>query len=404
VTVTPSVDTNSQHSQLDPDTEATPLVGDSFSDRGPGLRVGFLQFRFMMQLRYARSWAADSQNPSASYRLVENTIARDDDGLRLHRFFVRLAADPSPYLQFKTIVDLAELVHDNVDAAVKQAFAELRPIPGRLEFTVGLFKLPFSILELDPTAEFPFAELGRADDLIKDLGFAGRDIGAEVTISPLRKPKWLRIAFGAFRGEAKDESKAIVGSLGARIESMPIKGLRIGVDWVGHPSSLVYKNALETSNKDLVPNPADPAYPRAETWSAGHAVSADIMYHRHHLRLAVEGMMGDRVDVDNRYGARSFYGVWALAGYRFRTGFMHMMPAVRAMWWDADREHPVGVRRELSVALNLDFSDNVRLLFDLTRIDVQANTPLLDQPKPIPADAYMQLDDTQLIAQLQVVL
>jgi hypothetical protein len=388
----------------DPEADPSAPTGDPFGGHGSGLRVGFLQFRFLGQIRYGRTFSADSKNASASYRVAENDLARDGDGVRLNRFFVRLAADPLPYLQLKTIIDLAEFVHDNADSAVKQAFVELKPIPKHVEVTVGLFKLPFSILELDPTAEFPFAEFGQADDLVRDLGYAGRDIGAELMVAPLAKAKLLRFAFGAFRGEAKNESNAVVGSIGGRIESTPIKGLRFGVDWVEHPQSIHLRNALETSNKDVMLNPSDPLYPRSEAYSAGRAFSADVQYRRHHLRVAVEGMLGDRTDVDTRYGARSFYAVWGLAGYRFKAATVHWMPAVRAMLWDADREHAVGLRRELAIALNIDFTDNVRLVLDLTRIDVQAGSALLDQPKPLQATPYSQLDGTRMIAQLQVVL
>lgn len=386
------------------ESEPRALDGDVFGDRGAGLRVGFLSFRFLTQVRFRRTWAASSQNASASARVIEDTLAREGDGLGLHRFALRLAADPSPYLQLKSIIDFAEFVHDNADASIKQAYVDLRPIPKRLVFSVGLFKLPFSILELDPTADFPFADLGMVDDLIKDLGFAGRDIGAEVTISPLPKAKWLRIALGAFRGHAKDESKAFVGTLGARIEIRPFKGLRIGADWVGHPQGITYKNPLETSSRDIVPNPADPMYPRSRSWARGQAFSADLLYSRHHIRFSIEGMIGDRVDVDMRYSARSFYAVWGLLGYRFRTRDLHWLPAVRATLWDADRENPVGLRRELSAGLNVDITDNVRLLFEVTRIDVQSDTPLVKQPKPIPQIPYMQLDDTLLTTQLQVVI
>lgn len=388
----------------EPQTASSGLLGDSFGDRGPGLRVGFLQFRFMLQARYTRTSAARSDNASATGRVIEDTLARDGDGFSMNRFFIRIAADPSQYLQLKTIVDLAEFVRDNADSAVKQAFIELKPFPKRVELTVGLFKLPFSILELDPTAQFPFAAFGAPDDLAKELGFAGRDIGVELTIAPLPKPKWLRVAFGAFRGRAKDESHPVVGAIGARIETQPIKGLRLGADWVAHPSRIVHRQPLETSGKDIVPNPADPMYPRAKTWGSGRAVSADIHYQRHHWRLALEGMLGSRVDIDTRYGARNFVAVWGYAGYRIRIGSMHFMPAVRVAWSDADREHDVGVRRELSAALNADLTDNVRILFDVTRRDVQAGTPRLDQPRPLPEAPYMQLDETQGVLQLQVLL
>ena len=113
-------------------------------------------------------------------------------------------------------------------------------------------------------------------------------------------------------------------------------------------------------------------------------------------------MIGTRVDHDTRYGARSFAAIWALGGYRFKVGPIHLLPAVRVEWLDADRQHAVGLRRSLSFALNVDFNKNVRLLFDVTRSDVQAGSPLLDQPKPLPDPAYHELDATRLVGQLQV--
>jgi hypothetical protein len=385
--------------------DVVPLVGDSWGGNPrESMRFGILSFRFLLQARYARTFAAESENPRTSYREIENTLARDGDGWSIHRLFVRIGVDPSKYLEMKTIVDLAELIHDNVDNAVKQAYVTFKPIPKHLELTVGVFKLPFSVLELDPIANYRLADTGAADSLVKDLGFAGRDIGAEITLAPLSKPKRLRLALGVFRGHAHDENGAFVGALGARIESQPWKGLRFGIDWVGHPYEVVYRNATDTSNKDIVPNPADPMYPRAETWTRGQAVSADAKFQRYHLTFMVEGMLGTRVDYDTRYGAGSFAAIWAVLGYRFAVGPIHLMPVVRVEWLDADREHDVGLRRELSFAVNFDVTQSVRFVIDVSRTDVQANSPVLDMPKPLPADPYYELDETRVVGQLQVAL
>jgi hypothetical protein len=214
----------------------------------------------------------------------------------------------------------------------------------------------------------------------------------------------LRFALGAFRGHAHDAAKAGVGAVGARVESQPIKGLRFGVDWVAQPQTIVDKNATETSNKDIVPFPADPQFPRAVTWRKGQAFSADARYQKHHITLMVEGMIGDRVDYDLAYGAKGFYAVWGLAGYRFRVGDMHLMPAFRAEWLDTDRTHPIGLRRELTFAVNLDITRSLRFVIDVTRTDVQSFTPLTDPPKPWPQVPYYELDNTRVIAQLQAVL
>ena len=80
------------------------------------------------------------------------------------------------------------------------------------------------------------------------------------------------------------------------------------------------------------------------------------------------------------------------------------MPAVRAEWLDTDRTHPIGLRRELTFAVNLDITRSLRFVIDVTRTDVQSFTPLTDQPKPWPQVPYYELDNTRVIAQLQAVL
>jgi hypothetical protein len=382
-----------------------PLVGDSWGGTPrTGMNVGILNFRFLLQTRYTATYGAHSDNPSANYREIEETLALDGDGWSIQRLFVRIGVDPSKYLELKTIVDLAELMHDNVDSAVKQAYVNLKPLPKHLELTVGVFKLPFSVLELDPIANYRLADTGEADALIKDLGFGGRDIGAEIMFAPLSKPKRLRFAFGIFRGHAHDEHASIVGALGARIETQPWKGVRFGIDWVEQPHDIVYHNVLDTSKKDVLPNPVDPQYPRAKTWMSGRAFSVDAKFQRYRLLLMAEAMIGTRVDFDTRYGAGTFAAVWGVLGYRFKAGPIHLMPVLRAEWLDADREHPVGLRRELSFALNFDLTQAVRFVIDVSRTDVQANSAVLDPPKPITDPPYYELDETRVVGQLQVAL
>lgn len=381
-----------------------PFVGDSFGSRSAGLQFGILNLRFLLQTRVQRTWASESDNTSSSYRVVENTLARDGDGWSIQRLFVRVGLEPYKQLALKTTIDLAELMHDNPDNAIKQAHVTFKAIPKRLELTVGAFKLPFSILELDPSAKFPYADFGPSNALVKDLGFAGRDIGAELLVSPLSKKRFLRLALGIFRGHTKDENAALVGAVGARIESEPIKGLRFGVDWVGLPYTSTYLQPLETSKKQVNPAPSDPLYPYEKTWSSGNAISVDARYRRHRLLVEAEAMFGKRVDVATRYEANTFAAVWGLVAYRFRVGPVRLMPTLRAEWLDADREHPVGVRRVLSLGFNVYPSQAVRFVLDVARTDVQARSPLLDQPKPIQLTPYYELDETRIIAQLQVLL
>jgi hypothetical protein len=376
------------------------VSGDPWSDEAAGVKLGPISLRTLIQARYGHTFIAHSQNPRAGYAVRENILARDNDGWRLQRLFVRLAANPSPYFGFKAILDFAKLTGDTSDV-LKQAYMTLKPLPQRVEIAAGLLKLPFSTLELDAIADYELADLGAADTLIKDLGFGGRDLGAEVVVAPLPRPQWLRFSAGAFRGHAKDEHASPLGALGGRVEAKPFKGFRVGADVVAMPFRATYKRPFETSSKDELPAPPDPLYPREQRFASGKAYSADLTFERWRLMLRGEGILGDRVDVDTRYGARSFYAVWGLVGYRFHAGPVQLMPAARAEWLDTDREHSVGLRRELSLGLNVLFKKHVRLLLDYTNTVVQAGSPVLEQPQPIPAFPYFDIDHQHLVAQLQ---
>lgn len=377
-------------------------VGDAWADEETPLAAGIFTFRVLLQTRYEHTFAADSSNPAASLALRENVLARDGDGLSVQRFFLRIAATPNEYIGFKSILDLSKLRGSDVSNVLKQAFMQLSPIPKRLEFVAGVFKLPYSILELDPVARFELPNLGQADDLIKNLGFAGRDVGVEVMFAPLPRPRWLRVQLGMFHGHAKDEHSSPVGALGARLETKPIKGLRVGVDVVGMPASITYKQPFETDSDEVLPNPTDLMYPRAQNWGKGVAYSADVSYTRKYFSVRAEAMLGDRVDIDERYKARSFWSAWGLAAYRFKVSVLGIMPAVRVEWLDTDREHASGGRLELSAALNVLYKKRVRFVLGATHTDVQPNTPVIEQPRPLPGTPYFALDRTRLTFQLQL--
>lgn len=191
---------------------------------------------------------------------------------------------------------------------------------------------------------------------------------------------------------------------GEQTQSTPLKGLRLGAAAVGMPTSNDYKRPFDTSGKDVLPAPPDPLYPREQRWAAGKAYGVDVTYERHRLMVRAEGLLGDRVDVDERYGARSFWSAWALAAYEVRWGGFSITPALRAEWLDSDREHDVGRRREVTAGVSIPYKERARFLLDVKRTDAQRGTPVLDSPKPLPAVPYFERDSTRVTAQFQLEL
>jgi hypothetical protein len=318
---------------------------------------------------------------------------------------MRMAVTPKPWLSFKGTLDFAKLRGSNVSDVIKQALATLRPYEKRLEIYAGVFKIAYSILELDPVAQYELTDFGDANELINNMGFAGRDVGVAVMFAPLPKPKWMRVVLGTFRGRAENEHSSPFGVMAARVESKPwVKGFRIGASVVGMPSAVSYKQPFETSSKDVLPNPPDPLYPRELRWDSGVAYGADISYTRKRFSIRMEGLLGDRVDVDQRYNARSYGAVWALVAYRFKVGPIGLMPAARIEFMDADREHDTGGRRIVSFGLNVLYKRSVRFVLDVSHTEVQDNTAVIEQPQPLPYMPYMALDNTRVTGQLQIEL
>ncbi len=384
------------------DRDSSSYLGDPWGDSQDELRAAGLSFRFLLQTHYAQTFANSSQNPSTDYRIGEDNLVRDHDGWDMNRLFFRTDIEPLKALGFRMTLDLAELKHKDPKQLVKQTYVELRPLPKRIQLQIGVLKLPFSILELDPVSKYEFTSFGQANQLVRDLGFAGRDIGIHMLVAPLPKPKDLHLIAGVYRGHAHDELALLAGAVAARAVTEPVQGLRLGADWVTHPSTVKYVAYVDPSGKGLLPNPEDASAPITVVWDRGRAYSADVTFSRRRLTLRIEGMLGNRVDHNTQYLAKNFAAFWALAAYRFAVGHVDLMPAMRAEWLDTDTEHGDGLRRQLTLGLSTYFTKSIRVLVDVTRTDVQPNTPIIEQPLPLRAQPYLALSNTRVTGQLQL--
>ncbi len=371
---------------------------------GDATGTGLINLRALMQFRYAQTFAEKSTNSLSTGREAEEWLAEKNDGYSMKRLLIRFSSDPVKYIGFKTVLDFSELMSNDADNVVKQAFLVLRPIPERIHITAGLFKAPFAILELDPSSRYELADLGHTNRLINDLGYAGRDLGAMVSVAPLKKARKMLISGGAFRGHAHSEHASPAGSLAARIEYKPKRWLRFGGGINQMMNDDSYNRVLNTSGSNVLPNPPDLRYPRQKNWGKGRAYGVDARLKKKGFMLRGEFLMGDRIDLDERYGAKTFWAAWGLAAYRIDIGSIKLLPAVRVEWLDANREANNGLWRTLSFGVTAIVLDRVRFLVDVTRTDVEAGTPLLNQPKPLQDPPYAALDNTRVTAQIQLEL
>ncbi len=386
-----------------PDTQGHGHIGDELGDEGTSPQFLGFSLRLLLQTEYRHTFGVTSRNSNLAYREPEEILARDGDGWALERLTVRLLAKPTRRLTLKLTADFAELARGKPKKSLKQGYLEATLLRRHLHAFAGLMKLPYSIHELDATATYPLIDDGEVNALVSDLGFAGRDLGAQVMLMPLGKPRYLRLFAGAFRGHANDENASPVGAVAGRAETEPLRWLRLGVGMVRHPETTIRPNPFETGGREVLPDPEDPAYPRAETWSKGSAYGADLSLAHAGLSLRAEGLTGARVDHDTRYAARRFAAGWALLAYRFDAGPVELEPAVRGELLDTDTKHAGGLIRQLGLGLGCYLDKEVRVLAEVTQRDVEDQTPVPDQPRPLRAVPYLALDSTRVSAQLQVV-
>ena len=337
---------------------------------GPEVTSG-VSFRLLFQTRYTHTapeisaglreyLLREASDPSA-LPVLENQVrtnARAGDGLDLERVFLRATAQPVSWVGLKLLVDFAELAHKNQKRALKLAYGELKPTRG-VTITAGLFKIPFSLLELLPIADFELADSGPTDDLVKDLGIAGRDLGVAVELAPFAKHSAFTATAGVFAGSNVDASRhAGPGMLALRLTARPTSHLRLGADCAYRPFDV----------DNVEDGTVTPKY------VSGGACSADATFSYKRLQLRAEWLTGRRTDVIGST-TRNFMAAWAVLAYRYKLrGHASLTPALRAEWLDEDRSQPIATTTTLSAAMNVDFSASARLLFDLSRSYVQLGT------------------------------
>ena len=343
------------------DSESDDAGGDLVhADDVGGVGSGNINFRFLLQTRYTQTFTRTPLDPATVLD------PRLNDGYAINRAFMRVTATPLEWLESKLLVDFAELQKKNPKHALKLAYAELKP-SDHVSVTVGLFKRAYSLLELLPIADYELANPGPTDDLIKNAELGGRDTGAMVHWSPLHKKKRLGLYFGVFSSDLHGVDARPYGVMTARVVS-ETKHWRFGVDGAVRPHGEEATPAL----------PANP--------DKGQAVSADVTYHHKRYEVRAEWLYGSRSDGQDTGSdpdrAKTWMAAWTIAAVRFPLDCVVLMPAARFEWLDADLEHATrGRRYYLSGALNvMSMTDNLRVLLDVSRMQIQSNTFPLDIP------------------------
>jgi hypothetical protein len=387
-------------------------TNDPFGESATG-PVGSLTFRTLTQVRYGQTWMNDSRPDDFAARIAydgSTQTAQANDGWTLNRVFLRVTGQPTKTVSAKLLVDFAEFLRKSPKRAIKLAYGEFDPW-SRLQITAGLFKRSYSLLELLPIADFELADVGPTDDLIKDLGFGGRDVGAMVRLSPLPKKKMLHVFVGAYSGDNEEGYDAKPWKLlTARAELRLHKSLRLGVNGAWRPEDSVARfDHTGSSSRAFPPYEGFGFGSEYVELGKGKAIGGDVSLALDQFSVRGEVLGGTRTDVIYRGDARTFWSAWGIATYRVPVSTISLLPALRVEWLDTDREHPVGGRIYVTAALNIDFTSSLRLVIDASYLHAQPGTQALNDIPWYPGNPFKlgairpnEANRVGLIAQLQL--
>jgi len=362
---------------VDDDVSAFGTTGDPFGD---AYRGEPLSFRLLMQARFADEWTVSQSRPNPIEVDRDIANATENDGWRMNRLFLRVIAKPRKWVQGRLLLDFAELRWGSRRGTVKLAYMVFKALP-RTRITVGLFKRPYSLLELLPIADFEFADVGPTDEVIKETGFGGRDMGAMVQVEPLPVKRWMNVSAGVFAGDAEGSFATFAGLMAARIESRALRVVRLGgdVSWRPRRTPILIEDTVDYKGVDFL--------------DRGAAISGDVTLAVGRIEVRAEGLYGKRVDMMSRLNDGSGFYVgdcptglchwlagWGLVTYRMPIGKRSvLMPAARAEWLEMNREQHLGKRTYLTGAVNLDLTPELRFLVDVTWRHVQPQSQSLNQ-------------------------
>jgi hypothetical protein len=347
--------------------------------------------RSLVQLRYQRSAVSElpglttiiqNQYPSPSVAADASRTVRDtaaaEDGLSIRRAWLDLEGHPMKHLWARIRLDFAKLLReepgdDHHGGAgphhmVEHFFAEAEPFD-QLTLQLGLIDIPFSLFELVDDPDLEVAEKGSTHEFLEHLGFAGHDAGALVGVAPLHDRSALELKAGFSGGLAAGaQNYAGPGLFSARVLARPIKSIRLGAGAEWRPRAV---DAWFEEYRF-----------RYQAFDRGTAYELDGTLSLGPFSLNLEWVTGDRTDNDvatprliRRGDARTFMAAWGMGAMRISLGDMMLTPALRAEWLDVDREHDdAGGIIQMSAALNLDFCERWRVLWDLSQRYVQPGT------------------------------
>jgi hypothetical protein len=334
--------------------------------------------RMLLQVRHSSTFADKGRlSPNPMVADEQRGTLRANDGYDIQRAFLRYAASPAKNVNAKFLIDFAELFHKNTKQSFKLAYVEVRATR-RLQVDLGLLKRTYSLLELLPIAKHELADVGATDDFIKSQGYAGRDVGAVIRYQPLPTRRMMTISLGAFRGDIDEGFDASpLKAVSARVETHPVKHLRLGANAVWRP----YESVKMTNQTEDVTatgtgtTTTTTTYNRTVTMKKGAAAGTDATLTYRHLEIRGELLLGKRTDpienqslADRLAGKQgSFWAAWVVVAPKIEIGKWLLVPAAKAEILDTDAMNSNGQRRSIVGVLGVIPMNGVRIIADVTR-------------------------------------
>ena len=218
-------------------------------------------------------------------------------------------------------------------------------------------------MKLTSASDLPVADKGPSAALVTAPGLCRpRYRRAYPRLAPLAKKKRLRLSFGAYRGHAHDEHASLIGAAAHASSCDRRKASHSACRSCITRRDVTYLRPLETSDKQLLPDPPDPLYPIPKDAGAKARPGAPTLLTgtKNIGWCAPKACMAIASTPTSATARAHSSARLRCSSCVCHFGPITLQPCLRAEWLDADLDRDVGTRRSYTLALQLIFDRHVR--------------------------------------------
>jgi hypothetical protein len=189
------------------------------------IKLCFIAFLLLLvSIAYGKSPVSGYVQVQYKYNFLEDAVPNNEFQIRRGRIKFR-------YMITDKILTSIEIDCGRGSLTPKDIYVEYE-LNHFLNFVIGQHKMPISLGQLHSARRLLVIDRGEVNDVFKDYGYLGRDIGISIQGEILKRNSPLRYAFGVFNGNGyqvagdNDNTKQFV----QRLTFGPVGNISIGIN------------------------------------------------------------------------------------------------------------------------------------------------------------------------------